>query len=245
MARFGPVWRGMERQRKHNGEWSNGMTNTTHAEPHALGGDVSDSGNATLVLDQPYTATIAVTGDSALLFHRWQSDAVETKRVAAKGSTAKRTDDVESYVWRNEDGIICLPGEYLRGSMVDPRNGAAKFQQDPRSSRKSALDLFRAGVVSLTDMAIITKADGSEAHEWDYLDRRRVTVQRAGVTRERPAFNAGWTAEVSLMVLLPQYIDPRLLNRTLTDAGRLVGVGDFRPTFGRFSVTRFEVMQEA
>jgi hypothetical protein len=215
---------------------------TEVVEPIALGGDVSDAGNSTIAEDQPYTVVVEVTGDSALLFHRWQSDSVEEKRVAAKGSRAKRTDDIESYVWRNEDGLICLPGEYLRGSMVDPRNGAAKYQQDPRSSRKSALDLFRAGVVSLTDLAIITRLDGSEALEWDYVDRRRVTVQRAGVTRERPAFHAGWSAEVVLMVLLPQYIDPRLLNRTLTDAGRLVGVGDFRPTFGRFSITRFQIL---
>lgn len=213
-------------------------------EPVALGGDVSDAGNETIKMDEPFRVLVQITGDAALLFHRWQSDSVEAKRVAAKGSAAKRTDDVESYVWRDDNNHICLPGEYLRGSMVDPRNGAAKYQQDPRSSRKSALDLFRAGVVALTDMAVITKADGSKADAWDYLDRRRVTVQRAGVTRERPAFNPGWSAEVELMSLLPQYIDARLLHRTLTDAGRLVGVGDFRPTFGRFSVSKFEVITD-
>ena len=126
--------------------------------------------------------------------------------------------------------------------MIDPRNGAAKYRQDPRSSRKSALDLFRAGVVSLTDLAPIVKADGEPADSWDYVDRRRVTVQRAGVTRERPALNAGWSATVQFMVLLPQYIDVRMLQQTLAEGGRLVGVGDFRPTFGRFSITRYEVI---
>jgi hypothetical protein len=214
------------------------------AEPVAVGGDVSDSGNTTIQLDTPYSVEIQITGDCPILFHRWQSDSVAAKANAAKGSRAKKSDDVESYVWRDDNQVICLPGEYLRGSMVDPRNGAAKYQQDPRSSRKSALDLFRAGVVSLTDLAAITKADGDKADAWDYLDRRRVTVQRAGVTRERPALNTGWTCEVKLMVLLPQYIDARLLHRTLTDAGRLVGVGDFRPTFGRFSVTKFALLAE-
>ena len=46
------------------------------------------------------------------------------------------------------------------------------------------------------------------------------------------------------MVTTPQYIDPRMLNQVLGDAGRLVGVGDFRPTFGRFSVTKFEVLKD-
>lgn len=216
------------------------MTRTS-TEPVALGGDVSDSGNNTIEMDEPYRATVRIVGDSALLFHRWQCDAVEAKAKAAKGSAAKKTDDVESYVWRDDNGTVCMPGEYVRGSMVDPRNGAAKYQQDPRSSRKSALDLFRAGVVALTDLAVLIRADGSKADAWDYLDRRRVTVQRAGITRERPAFLAGWSTEVQFLVTTPQYIDPRLLHRTLCDAGRLVGVGDFRPTFGRFSVAHFEV----
>lgn len=212
----------------------------TPPEPQALGGDISDAGNDIITLDNPYRVIVRITGDSAILFHRWQSDSVEAKANAAKGSRAKKTDDVESYVWRDDNGHICLPGEYLRGSLIDPRNGAAKYQQDPRSSRKSALDLFRAGVVALTDLAVITRADGSKAETWDYIDRRRVTVQRQGVTRERPALNEGWSAEVEFMVLLPQYISQSLFRRTLTDAGRLVGVADFRPTFGRFSITRFE-----
>src|SRR5262245_12769509 len=223
----------------------NNMSTTTNGatpEVHALGGDVSDSGNDTILMDAPYRVSVQIQGDSALLFHRWQSDSVEAKANAAKGSKAKKTDDVESYVWRNDDNEICLPGEYLRGSMIDPRNGAAKYVQDPRSSRKSALDLFRAGVVSLTDLAVITRADGSIADDWDYIDRRRVTVQRAGVTRERPALNAGWSAECEFMVLLPQYISPQLLRRVLVDGGRLVGVGDFRPTFGRFSIVHWQIL---
>lgn len=210
-------------------------------EPRAVGGDVSDAGNQTIELNQPYTVRLIITGDAPILMHRWQSDAVQAKADAVKGSAAKKTDNVDSYVWRDDNGMICLPGEYVRGSLIDPRNGAAKYQQDPRSSRKSALDLFRAGVVSLTDLAVLIRADGSKADAWDYIDRRRVTVQRAGITRERPAFAAGWSAEFEFMVLLPQYINPRLLHRTLVDGGRLVGVGDFRPTFGRFSVTRWEV----
>ena len=216
----------------------------TTAEPNGLGGDISDAGNDTIKLEEPYRVAVTVTGNAAILFHRWQSDSVEAKANAAKGSAAKKTDDVESYVWRDDNGHLCLPGEYLRGSLIDPKNGAAKYRQDPRSPRKSALDLFKAGIVSLTDLGVITRADGSKADTWDYLDRRRVTVQRNGVTRERPALNPGWSAEILFMVTTPQYIDPRMLNQVLGDAGRLVGVGDFRPTFGRFSVTKFEVLKD-
>jgi len=219
-------------------------TPVTPPEPSALGGDVSNAGESTILSDAPYRVSVTVQGTSAILFHRWQSDSVEAKAKAAKGSTQKKTDDVESYIWVDDEGIICLPGEYLRGSLIDPRNGAAKYRQDPRSPRKSALDLFRASVISLTDLAPITKADGQLADKWDYLDRRRVTVQRAGVTRERPAFATGWSATVLFMIQSPAYIPPAVLAETLNQAGRLVGVGDFRPSFGRFVVTNFEVLSD-
>lgn len=197
---------------------------------------VSNSAEFTVAMSEPYVVSVDLEGTSALLFHRWQCESVEAKAKAAKGSAAKKTDDVESYVWRCPDNTIGLPGEYLRGAICGPA-GAAKYRQDPRSPRKSALDLYKAAVVSLTDVASLGQAN------WDYLDQRRVTVQRAGVTRMRPAFMPGWRATLDLQVLLPEYVSPSDLLDVVTKAGQLVGVGDFRPTFGRFQVTRFQVWE--
>jgi hypothetical protein len=199
-------------------------------------GPVSNSAAFVVAMSEPYMVSVELEGTSAILFHRWQCESVEAKAKAAKGSAAKKTDDVESYVWRCPDGTIGLPGEYLRGAICGPA-GAAKYRQDPRSPRKSALDLYKAAVVSLTDVASLGTTD------WDYLDQRRVTVQRAGVTRMRPAFMAGWTATLDLQVLLPEYVPASDLLEVITRAGQLVGVGDFRPTFGRFQVNSFKVWE--
>lgn len=190
---------------------------------------VSADGNS--CIEEPFVARVTVAGAAPFLFHRWSVDGVEAKSKAAKGSKAKKTDDLESYVYRDSEGELSIPGEYFRMAII----GAAKYKQDPRSPRKSAMDLFKAGVVTLTDLCPL----GTK--EWDYLDRRRVMVQRNGVTRQRPAMNAGWAAAFELQVLLPEYIGPELLNDTIQAAGRLIGVGDFRPTFGRFLVTRFDI----
>lgn len=98
---------------------------------------VSDGGNDQLDMSMPYTVSVTVSGICPILFHRWNVEAVETKAKAAKGSAAKKSDDIESYFYRNDAGEICLPGEYLRQSIIT----AARFQQDPRSPRKSAADL--------------------------------------------------------------------------------------------------------
>lgn len=181
--------------------------------------------------------TVAVefelTGTSDLLFHRWNCESVDAKSSAAKNSKSKKTDDLESYVWRDEDGNIAIPCEYVRMALVF----AAKYKQDPRSPRKSAMDLFKAGIVSLHQYASFNKKT------WDYEDRRRVTIQRAGINRTRPAMRVGWKAKFAFEILSPEYIDPALFQEVLVNAGRLVGIGDFRPTFGRFSVTNFQVIE--
>src|SRR5215216_2907357 len=190
-------------------------TATQNGEVQALGGDISNAGAKTIEIEIPYTVSVTISGVCPILFHRWQSDAVEAMAKTAKGSTGRKSDNHESYVWRDDSGTICLPGEYLRGTLINPQNGAAKYRQDPRSPRKSALDLYKASVLSLTELAPIHRADGSLADAWDYIDRRRVTVQRAGITRERPALNAGWSATVILLCQSPAYISPGDLLNTL------------------------------
>lgn len=204
--------------------------------------EATNDAEETILTQAPYTVTVSIEGAATLLFHRWSNEAVAEKAAAAKGSKAKKEDNVESYVYRTPTGVIAIPGRYLVGSMTDPRNGAAKYRQDPRSTRKSALDLFRAGVVALTELAPVTSAGGKRpATDWDYLDAQRVMVQRNGVTRVRPAFLPGWRAEFDLQVLTPEYIPPSDLLAVLSMAGRLVGIGDYRPTYGRFQVVKFDI----
>ena len=200
----------------------------------AIGPEVTNGASQAIEFSAPYRVEITIRGVADLLMHRWNCEAVEAKAKSAKGSAAKKTDNLESYVYRDEAGDLCLPGEYLRQAVIQ----AAKFRQDPRSPRKTALDLAKAALVNLTPLASL----GLKA--WDYEHRCRVQVQRNGVTRVRPAIKTGWTATFIFMVNLPEYVSPELLHGMLNDAGRLVGLADFRPTFGRFLVTRFEVLHE-
>lgn len=190
----------------------------------------TNAGNETIAYSEPYAVAVTVQGSADFLFHRWNAEAVDEKARAAKNSAGKKTDNVESYVYRTDDGELAIPGEYLRGSIIN----AAKFRQDPRSPRKSAMDLFKAAIVVTTPLATLGVKD------WDYLDKRRVMVQRQGINRVRPAMRAGWTVTFDLLVMLPEYVDRNALRETIESAGRLIGLGDFRPTFGRFGIIKFE-----
>jgi len=202
------------------------------AKVKSIGGDIpSNAAKDAIECSFPYQVSVKVQGCADLLFHRWNCDAVEAKSKAKKGSNVKKTDDLETYVYRNDKNEICLPSEYLRMSLIN----AAKYKQDPRSPRKSAMDLYKAAVVCLTSLATLGK------DEWDYEDKRKVNIQRNGINRVRPAMKAGWEASFEFMVNIPEYVTPSDLNETIQMAGRLVGVGDFRPTYGRFNVIEFKV----
>lgn len=195
-----------------------------------IGGETPTNGAAeSIEAGLPYIATVTIKGSADMLLHRWNCESVDEKAKAAKNSKSKKTDNVESYVYRCDNGNIGVPGEYLRMAIIN----AAKFKQDPRSPRKSAMDLFKAGVVPLTLVADTGLA------QWDYEDKRRVVIQRAGINRIRPALRAGWTVTFDIQVLVPEYISPELLHEVIEIAGRLIGIGDFRPTFGRYQVTSF------
>jgi len=200
----------------------------------------TNGAKATVEFDLPYIAIVTIEGTADLLLHAWNCEYVEAKGKAKKGSEAKKTDDLKSYVKRNDKEQICLPGEYLRMSVIN----AAKFRQDPRSPRKSAMDLYKAAIVTLDPVCPITNVAGELPKVWDYEHKCRVQIQRNGITRIRPAFKEGWKVVVPIMVNLPEYVSPKDLHETLMMAGRVIGVGDFRPTYGRFRVTKFEIQSD-
>jgi hypothetical protein len=195
----------------------------------------SNDGANDIDFSHPYVARVTIVGTADLLFHRWSNEAVAEKAKSAKNSKAKKTDNVQSYVYRAPDGSLGVPGENLRQSII----GAAKFRQDPRSPRKSAMDLYKAAVISLTTVAPFEP----KTSKWDYEDARRAVVQRAAITRIRPAMRAGWRLSFEFLINLPEYVSENDLREVIEQSGRLIGLCDFRPTYGRFGVVQFSVAQ--
>lgn len=177
----------------------------------------------------PATYEVEIQGVSAILFHRWDVAAIEAKGKAKKNSAEKKTDNVESYCYRCENGDLGLPAENLHMALA----WAGKSKADPRSPRKSAHELVKAVLLITPEVISFGQT------KWDYQDMRRVQIQRQGVTRTRPALRSGWTLKFHITVLESSYVDEIFLKELIDAAGRFVGVCDHRPQFGRFSVIKF------
>lgn len=196
--------------------------------PTETGPNSNDGADAALA-SAPYRVTFTIRGVADLLFHRWSNEDVAAKATAKRGSAVKKTDNLEAYVWRDDDGQVCLPGTYVHKALIE----AGRFMQDPRSSRpKQACDLFKAAFLPVTLLYPLGPT-------WEIEDKRRMVVNRSGITRTSPGFKAGWEASFDFDMVLPEYVSESMFHEALSLAGRVIGLAQYRPTYGRFQVIKF------
>lgn len=194
----------------------------------------SSNGAETLIgLTEPYVAEITLEGTEKILMHFWNNEAIREKANAKKNSAVKKTDNPENYVMRNESGALCIPGLNFCASIRD----AGKSFSDPTSPRKSLRDRLKAILIPLDELAPINGG----ANDWDFIDSRRVVIQRAGITRDRPGFYKGWTVTFRIGVLEPEFVDREMLIKLIENAGKFQGLGDYRPTFGRYRLAGIKI----
>lgn len=72
----------------------------------------------------------------------------------------------------------------------------------------------------------------------------RVKVKQAAVARSRLMIGAGWELQFSIEVQ-DERLSPEVMKAVLEEAGRAVGIGDYRPRYGRFAVEQFQVIPVA
>jgi hypothetical protein len=65
--------------------------------------------------------------------------------------------------------------------------------------------------------------------------RKGVAVQKSRIIRIRPMIPTGWTMQFTIE-FDENIVNPKNLTKAMQDAGSLVGLGDWRPKFGRFLV---------
>lgn len=129
-----------------------------------------------------------------------------------------------------DDEIGCyIPSKQLRASLV---KSAVNFKVKGRMG-KTYKDMINATIEVEPDKVPLGKKT------FDYAHQEFVKIQRNQILRNRPAFKKGWEVEFNLLVLDDQ-MPKDVLKEILVFAGRFVGIGDWRPHFGRFEVIKFK-----
>jgi len=174
--------------------------------------------------------SVRIEGISPLLMHRFPVDGNE-KKSKVKNQTKTR-DDVESYLYKDDDDKLVQPSTHLIGAM---KKAGAKFQI-PGQGKTTYKNVMGSGAV-LIDPDMIPH----ELQHWD-VDVRSCVVQRARIIRSRPVLKK-WALSFEIE-FDDDEIPLQVLQEIIEYAGRRVGIGDYRPEkggpFGRFRITKFE-----
>lgn len=191
-----------------------------------------------------YEVSVKVKGIAPLMQHRYPMPDLATMSKGGRKQTGATdyTQEWREYLYDDGKGQIYQPAVHFEGAMT---KAAAGFKVAGKRG-KSYKDLFAASIIVTPDriphnVAIPDELD-TDADKPLYVDMRPVIVNRARVVRLRPTFKAGWELEFTVQVNEDQ-ISPEIVNDVLQLAGKTVGIGDFRPKFGRFMVTHFEVIK--
>lgn len=184
------------------------------------------------------TINFHLQGIAPLLLHNGHlADPLNEWAKAMKevSSKRKKTDDDHAELGRlewhgglylNEDQQPIVPGENIEAMLIE-------------AGRKQKLGKqFQAGVLS--DGQWLIKHDGPKKIDalWAdkrFRDRRRAKVNGgSSVMRTRPMFRS-WAIDL-VVQFLPELLNQSQVVEAMNTAGRIIGLGDYHPKFGRFEV---------
>lgn len=189
-----------------------------------------------------YQIDCTIQGVAPLMQHRYPLPDLATMSKGNKKSTGAKdySEEWKEYLYATKDGQIYQPSSHIEGAMV---KAAASFKVVGKRG-KSYKDLFSANVfvdpVEILHGVTVPDELDADGDKPLYLDLRPVVIQRARVVRIRPTFKPGWKLSFVINVIDDE-VNFETVNDVLTLAGKAVGIGDFRPKFGRFMVARFEL----
>lgn len=182
------------------------------------------------------TMKITITGTSPLLMHSDRfANPLDKLTKAHKLLTGKRKKTDEDHIaiarsefigscyWREGVGFY-LPAQNLDAALRD----GAKLQ-------KLGKAFTRAAQVLEDELVLREKLPATPEELWentDYVDVRGVKVSTSKLMRYRPIFRQ-WSFDATITIN-DKVLEERDVVKALTDAGQLVGLGDYRPRFGRF-----------
>ena len=182
------------------------------------------------------TLRFRIIGACPILFHNGRlADPLDphSLRIAAIAAKRKKTQADHLALAELEflgglylsGGRPCLPGEMVESALV---RGAALERRGPKA---------RAGLVVPDDPPLLYDGPDDPRELWareEFRLRVGVRVSTSRIMRTRPMFRV-WAAELRIDYL-PGLLDPKDVASFLRAAGEQVGLGDWRPRFGRFRV---------
>jgi hypothetical protein len=175
---------------------------------------------------------VSIKGVAPLLQHKMSlADETQLASKTKKVSGQHKGDNPEDSLYKF-NGIICEPSEHIL-------QGIIKRLSDYKIQGKGKKTFKELGKGALN---IVPEFIPHKNQHWE-VDSRTVVIPatRGRTVRLRPRFD-DWELNDFIIEIFNDALPIEVVKSALDDAGREGGIGDYRPRFGRFIVTKFQPM---
>jgi len=170
---------------------------------------------------------VRIKGVKPLLMHAPKGLGDNPRR--RRGEHLSPEEEAEAALYKDPQGNIVIPAVNVKAML---REAGRNYKISGRKTTFGAA--IRAGI-DIEPFYIPLKHKG-----WK-VDLRPVVVQRSRILRARPRFDE-WELEFTIINKDPNVLLRDTMKRIIEDAGKWIGLGDYRPEFGLFSVEEFRVL---
>ncbi len=189
---------------------------------------------------------VSIGGQNLIMHNGQTSDPLNKYAKALKEVTSdrqrKKTDEgiiemgrieCEAALYLNAKKQVILPTRVLEAHIAE---GARKTKEGKQALAGMFVDTD--GVLAYAGGPLtVAQILDSEEHQL----RLSVVVGQAKVMRVRPFFQ-DWSTSFQVSIL-EEMVTPAMLKTWLINGGNFVGIGDYRPRYGRYEVRKFEVQK--
>jgi len=169
-----------------------------------------------------------------------------SKRTAKPDYSFEWMDTMYTSPSKNGKTLLVQPATHIEGAMI---KAGTNFKMRGRITYKDSVKGFifvsPDAIPHLRDGEIVEAPDESlleSPTESMSVSIMRVVIQRSAVARSRLLIAPGWELAFNIAVQ-DDDISADTVYKILEHAGHSIGIGDYRPRYGRFTISKFEVVE--
>jgi len=177
---------------------------------------------------------IQIEGVTDMLINKFSHELNKEKTSVAKDKLVEWEEkNWKKKAYINDDVEPFMPDVYITGSL---RNGAysSGLQLSKKKGKKTISKAFIDGNSLIDNTKPLIKIS-SEIIPFS----TNVKINKATITTIRPLFSAGWKCNFQIVDLNESFTLEEI-ERLFNYCGKYIGVGDWRPKYGRFKINKIK-----
>jgi len=181
------------------------------------------------------TIKVEITGTTPLLMNRPSQLEISDKSKDVKRENRTPKEIAEAKLYTDAEGKIYLPSTWFRGSLVE---AGKQKKMGGKGTSKATYSKAVGSSVSIEPFELLLKKQSWET----FTVLAVIPTTKGRVPLHRPQFKK-WEVDMQV-VFEEEQIEPPVMKELFDIAGKMVGVGDWRPAkkgmFGKFQVTSWK-----